>query len=55
MKWHITFFNKKVRSQALAFPAGILANFLHLIRLVEKFGPQRKIELARKRMKEVMK
>jgi len=40
MKWNITFFNKKVRSQALAFPAGILANFLHLIRLVEKFGPQ---------------
>lgn len=39
MKWQVTFFNGKVKSQALAFPEGILANFLHAISLVERFGP----------------
>jgi phage-related protein len=39
MKWRITFFNKKVKSQALAFPKGILANFLHSLELLEEFGP----------------
>lgn len=40
MKWRITFYNEKVKSQALAFPEGILANFLHVIGLLEEFGPQ---------------
>ena len=39
MKWRVAFFNKKVRSQALAFPKGILANFLHALELLEEFGP----------------
>lgn len=39
MKWRITFYNEKVKFQALAFPAGILAKFLHVIGLVEEFGP----------------
>jgi phage-related protein len=39
MKWRITFYSQKVKSQALAFPNGILANFLHIIGLVEEFGP----------------
>jgi len=39
MSWRITFYNQKVKSQALAFPDGILANFLHVIELVEEFGP----------------
>jgi len=39
MKWRITFFNKRVKSQALAFPKGILANFLHSLELLEEFGP----------------
>ena len=39
MKWRITFFNEKVKSQALAFPKGILANFLHSLELLEEFGP----------------
>ena len=39
MNWRITFYNKKVRSQALAFPKGILANFLHSLELLKKFGP----------------
>ena len=39
MKWQITFYNKKVKSQALAFPEGILANFLHIAALIEEFGP----------------
>ena len=39
MKWRITFYSQKVKSQALAFPDGILASFLHVIELVEEFGP----------------
>ena len=39
MKWRVTFFDKKVKTQALAFPKGIQANFLHSISLVERFGP----------------
>jgi len=39
MKWRITFYNKKVKSQALAFPKGILANFLRSLELLEEFGP----------------
>jgi phage-related protein len=39
MSWKITFFNQRVKAEALAFPAGILANFLHILELVEEFGP----------------
>ena len=39
MNWRITFYTRKVRSQALAFPKGILANFLHSLELLEEFGP----------------
>jgi len=39
MNWSITFYNKKVRSQALAFPKGILASFLHSPELLKEFGP----------------
>jgi phage-related protein len=30
---------REVKTQALGFPEGILANFLHSISLVERFGP----------------
>ena len=39
MKWRIIFYSQKVKSQALAFPDGILPNFLHVVRQVEEFGP----------------
>jgi phage-related protein len=39
MSWKITFFNHKVEAEVLAFPAGILANFLHILELIEDFGP----------------
>jgi len=39
MSWKITFFNQKVEAEILAFPAGILANFLHILEMVEDFGP----------------
>jgi len=39
MSWKITFFNQKVEAEALAFPAGILANFLHILEMIEDFGP----------------
>ena len=39
MNWRITFYNKKVRSQALEFPKGILASFLHSLELLKEFGP----------------
>ncbi len=40
MSWHITFYNRKVKLQVLAFPEGILASFLHVTELIEEFGPQ---------------
>ena len=39
MDWEISFFNEKVRKQTLGFPKGILANFLHIVELIEEFGP----------------
>lgn len=39
MSWKITFFNKKVEEDALSFPDGILANFLHILEMIEEFGP----------------
>ena len=39
MSWKITFFNKKVETEVLEFPAGILANFLHILEMIEEFGP----------------
>lgn len=39
MSWKITFFNQKVETEVLAFPAGILANFLHILEMIEEFGP----------------
>ena len=39
MSWKIIFFTQKVEAETLAFPAGILANFLHILEMIEEFGP----------------
>lgn len=39
MSWKITFFNQKVEADTLAFPAGILANLLHILEMIEESGP----------------
>lgn len=39
MTWKVTFFNRKVREETLAFPDGILANLLHILEMIEEFGP----------------
>ncbi|MDJ0879205.1 MAG: type II toxin-antitoxin system RelE/ParE family toxin [Halieaceae bacterium] len=39
MQWKITFINTRAEQEALAFPAGILANFLHILEMIESFGP----------------
>lgn len=39
MEWQISFYNQKVESETLSFPAGILANFLHIAEMIEEFGP----------------
>ncbi|MFK7828498.1 MAG: type II toxin-antitoxin system RelE/ParE family toxin [Congregibacter sp.] len=39
MSWKVTFFNQKVEAEALAFPPGILANFVHIIEMIEELGP----------------
>jgi len=39
VKWRITFYSEKVESQTLGFPAGILANFLHIVEMIEDLGP----------------
>lgn len=37
--WTITFLDRKVEEEMLAFPAGILANLLHILDMIEEFGP----------------
>ncbi len=39
MSWKITFFNPKVKEETLKFPDGILANLLHILDIIEEFGP----------------
>lgn len=39
MTWKIGFYSAKVRDETLALPAGIQANLLHVLELVEEFGP----------------
>ncbi|MDO9528720.1 MAG: type II toxin-antitoxin system RelE/ParE family toxin [Syntrophales bacterium] len=39
MNWCVTFYNEKVEKKALAFPKGILANFLHILEMMEEYGP----------------
>ena len=39
MRWAVTFYSAKVEQETLALPAGILANFLRVVELIEEFGP----------------
>ena len=39
MDWVVIFFNKKVEGDTLKFPKGILSNFLHIVEMIEEFGP----------------
>lgn len=39
MSWKVTFFNLKVKEETLNFPDGILSNLLHILELIEEFGP----------------
>ena len=39
MTWKVTFFSERVEQQTLKFPSGILAHLLHILELVEEFGP----------------
>lgn len=39
MKWKITFYSDKIENQTLSFPSGILANFLHIVEMIEELGP----------------
>lgn len=39
MSWKVTFFDKKIEDETLRFPAGILANLLHILEMIEEFGP----------------
>ncbi len=39
MEWHVTFYSEKVENKTLSFPKGILANLLHVIEMIEEFGP----------------
>jgi phage-related protein len=39
MPWKITFFNRKVEEETFAFPDGVLANLLHILEMIEEYGP----------------
>ena len=39
MNWQVTFYNEKVEKKTLSFPKGILSNFLHIVEMMEEYGP----------------
>ena len=39
MNWRVSFYNEKVEKKTLSFPKGILANFLHIVEMMEEYGP----------------
>ena len=39
MNWKVTFYSEKIELQTLRFPKGILAHFLHIVEMIEAFGP----------------
>ncbi len=39
MAWTVTFYSGKVEQETLNLPPGILANLLHILEMVESFGP----------------
>ena len=39
MTWTVAFYSAKVEQETLSLPAGILANFLRIIELIQEFGP----------------
>lgn len=39
MSWTITFYSEKVKDETLTLPSGIQANLLHILELLEEFGP----------------
>ena len=38
MEFKVVFLNNKVEKDTLNFPKGILANFLHVVEMIEEFG-----------------
>ena len=38
MEFKVVFLNEKVEKDTLNFPKGILANFIHIVEMVEEFG-----------------
>ncbi len=39
MTWTISFYNEKVKNEMLSLPSGIQANLLHVLEMIEEFGP----------------
>ncbi|HEY9189234.1 MAG TPA: type II toxin-antitoxin system RelE/ParE family toxin [Sulfurovum sp.] len=39
MSWVVTFYNEKVAKETLGFPAGVLADLLHILEMIEELGP----------------
>lgn len=39
MVWKVSFYNDKVEAETLRFPVGILANLVHILEMIEEFGP----------------
>ncbi len=39
MSWNVTFYSDKVEKETLDFPAGILADLLHILEVIKELGP----------------
>ena len=39
MAWKVTFYSERVEKETLSFPAGILADLIHILEMIELLGP----------------
>ena len=55
MRWEIVYYNEKIKEEIFNLPDGLLARFIRLTDIMQEFGPDRDLQLAQLRMKEVKK
>ena len=47
MNWAVLYYSERVRERALDLPAGIIANYLHLLELLQEFGANLRLPHSR--------
>ena len=55
MEYKVVFLNNKVEKDTLSFPKGILANFIHIVEMIEEFGSDLGMPILQKLRKNCLK